>query len=86
MRESRVFRALICVEPKTKLFDTPQPLKLWRVDQTNHQFALFVVSAQANDVMDWISIDSFGHSFWGFLNTRKRIERQQRAIRNSENP
>src|SRR5258706_3553490 len=61
-----MFRALIRVEAQAKLLDAPQSLELRSVDQTHHQLAFARVSAQANDVMDRIAIDSFRH-LGGFL-------------------
>ena len=55
-----LFRSLIGIEPKPELLDAPQSLKLRCVDQTHHQFAFVSVCAKPNNVMDRISINSFG--------------------------
>src|SRR5258706_15401365 len=60
--ESRVFCSLVGVQTKTQLLDATQPLKIRRVDQTNHQSAFGAVVAQRNDVMNRIAINSLGQS------------------------
>jgi hypothetical protein len=52
---------LVSVESESELLDATQSLKFRRVDQTHHQLACVGVGAKANDVMDRIAIDSFGH-------------------------
>ena len=56
-----MLRALIGVEREAQLLDAAQALKLWRVDQIDHQTPLARVCAQANDVVDGIAIDAFAH-------------------------
>src|SRR5712671_5793823 len=62
VREPRVLRALVSVQTQAKLLDATQPLKLRRVDQTNHQLAFGAVVAQRNDVVDRIAINSLGQA------------------------
>jgi hypothetical protein len=61
-----VLRALVSVKAEPELFDAPQALKLNRVNQAHHQLTLAIVGAKANDVVNWIAIDSFRH-FGGLL-------------------
>ena len=60
--ESRVFCSLVGIETKAQLLDATQPLKIRRVDQTNHQPAFGAVVAQRNDVMNRIAINSLGQA------------------------
>jgi hypothetical protein len=41
------------------LLDSPEPLKLWRVDKSDHQPALIAVGFQADNIVNRISVDSF---------------------------
>ena len=54
--KARVLRALVRVQSQSQLFDSPQTLKLRRVDQPNYQPALGVI-AQRNDVVDRVAVD-----------------------------
>ena len=56
--ESRVLCSLVGVQTKAKLLYATQPLKLWRVDQANHQPAFSAVVAQRDDVVNRIAINS----------------------------
>src|SRR6266576_2168699 len=80
MCKTRMLRTLVSVETKSELLDATQPLKFRRVNQTHHQLAFVGVGAKTNDVVDRIAIDSFGHL--GFLNNRKRTERQSHLDEN----
>jgi len=60
-----VFGALISVETESQLLDPPQSLKLGRIDQANHQASFGVCIAQRNDVVNRISIDSWGQVLLG---------------------
>src|ERR1043165_5260740 len=57
--EARVLGSLVRVETQPQLLDSSQPLKLWRVDQPNHQLTLGVI-AQRNDVMNRVAVDTLG--------------------------
>ncbi len=61
MCKTRMLGALISVETETELLDATQSLEFRSIDQTHHQFAFVSVGAKANDVVDRIAIDSFGH-------------------------
>ena len=65
VREARVFGALISVETESQLLDPPQSLKLGRIDQANHQASFGVCIAQRNDVVNRISIESWGQVLLG---------------------
>jgi hypothetical protein len=56
--ETRVLGTLVGVQTKPELFDATQSLKLWRVDQANHQPAFGAVVAQRDDVVNRIAINS----------------------------
>lgn len=60
--KARVFRTLIGIKAQAKLLDTPQPLKLGRVDQTDHQLAIFRVGAETDYVVNRIAIYSFSQT------------------------
>ena len=84
--EARMFRALIGIEAQAELLDASQSLKLARVDQTHHQLAFIGIGAKANDVVDRIAIDSFGH-FGDFLIPAKEPkgnESRDRLIKNTK--
>src|ERR1041385_2710216 len=61
MGETRMLGALVGVEAQTELFDATQSLKFGRINEAHHQFAFAVVGANANDVVNRISINSFRH-------------------------
>jgi hypothetical protein len=56
MREARVFGTLVRVKAEAQLFDPTETLKLRRVDQSNYQSALGVIT-QRNDVVDRVAVD-----------------------------
>src|SRR2546421_11629156 len=60
VREARMLGSLVIVKPDSKLLDSPQTLKLRRVNQTDHQLTFCRIVAQRNDVVDWVAIDSLG--------------------------
>jgi hypothetical protein len=82
MRETRVFRPLIGIQAQAELFDATQSLKLRRIDKAHHQLAFAVVSAQANDVVDRISINSFRHG-WRSLIPAKPLKGNARKTASS---
>src|SRR6266536_3143891 len=73
MCKTRVLRALVGIETETELLNASQSLKFGRVDQTHHQLAFICVGAKANDVVNRIAIDSFGHAAQ-FLITAKTLK------------
>ena len=58
-----VLGALIRVQPKSKLLDSPQTLKFRRVDQADHESTLGRLITQRNYVVDRVAIDSLGQVF-----------------------
>src|SRR5262245_8872384 len=64
MGKTRMLRPLKSVERKAQLFDIPQPLELWCVDQSDQQCIIRSRLRERNDVVDWITINSF-HSVVG---------------------
>ena len=67
VREARMLCALIGVEGQTQLLDAAQALKLRRVNQTRHQLPCVRVRAKANDVVDRVAVDAFGHCSYIFF-------------------
>ena len=66
-----MFSALVSVESESELFDAPQPLKLGRIDQSDHQPTFGGVFAQRDDVVNRIAIDALRQ----FLGPAKRSGR-----------
>src|SRR6266581_6021860 len=59
--EARMFGALIGIKAQAELLYTSQSLEFGRIDQPDHEPPVVRIRSQTDNVMDRISIDSFGH-------------------------